>query len=195
MPPSEPPATAANRSIPSSSRNARSVLTMSATVITGKSRPYGLPVAGSSRRRSRGTAAAAEQVRGNDEVAVGVECFARADHPVPPAEPLTGRPVAVVGCEAVAGALPCCLCREAGRVSVTAERVADQDHVVPPRRERPVGLVCHADRLELLSAVELHRVRQVEILRLDGSDRARRQGLPSWARSFFSPRSHRPVFF
>ncbi len=48
MPPSEPPATAASRSIPSSSRNARSVLTMSATVITGKSEPYGLPVAGSS---------------------------------------------------------------------------------------------------------------------------------------------------
>ena len=48
MPPSEPPATAASRSIPSSSRNARSVLTMSATVITGKFEPYGLPVAGSS---------------------------------------------------------------------------------------------------------------------------------------------------
>ena len=33
--------------MPSSSRNARSVRTMSATVITGKSGPYGLPVAGS----------------------------------------------------------------------------------------------------------------------------------------------------
>ena len=47
MPPSEPPATAASRSIPSASRNARSVRTMSATVITGKSDPYGRPVAGS----------------------------------------------------------------------------------------------------------------------------------------------------
>ena len=47
IPPSEPPATAASRSIPSSVRNARSVRTMSATVITGKSGPYGLPVAGS----------------------------------------------------------------------------------------------------------------------------------------------------
>ena len=47
IPPSEPPATAASRSMPSTSRNARSVRTMSATVITGKSGPYGAPVAGS----------------------------------------------------------------------------------------------------------------------------------------------------
>ncbi len=47
IPPSEPPATAASRSMPSTSRNARSVRTMSATVITGKSAPYGWPVAGS----------------------------------------------------------------------------------------------------------------------------------------------------
>ena len=47
MPPSEPPATAASRSMPSTSRKARSVRTMSATVITGKSDPYGAPVAGS----------------------------------------------------------------------------------------------------------------------------------------------------
>ena len=33
--------------MPSTSRNARSVRTMSATVITGKSEPYGAPVAGS----------------------------------------------------------------------------------------------------------------------------------------------------
>jgi hypothetical protein len=39
IPPSEPPATAASRSMPSSARNARSVRTMSATVITGKSGP------------------------------------------------------------------------------------------------------------------------------------------------------------
>ena len=33
--------------MPSSSRKARSVRTMSATVMTGKSDPYGLPLAGS----------------------------------------------------------------------------------------------------------------------------------------------------
>ena len=47
MPPRDPPATAARRAIPSSSRNARWVRTMSATVITGKPDPYGRPVAGS----------------------------------------------------------------------------------------------------------------------------------------------------
>ena len=46
MPPSDPPATAASRAMPSSSRNARSARTMSATVMTGKSDPYGRPVAG-----------------------------------------------------------------------------------------------------------------------------------------------------
>jgi hypothetical protein len=39
MPPSDPPATAARRRIPRTSRKARSVRTMSATVITGKSEP------------------------------------------------------------------------------------------------------------------------------------------------------------
>ena len=48
IPPREPPATAASRSMPNSSRKARSVRTMSATVITGKLAPYGWPVAGSS---------------------------------------------------------------------------------------------------------------------------------------------------
>ena len=47
IPPREPPVTAASRSIPRARRKTRSVLTMSATVITGKSGPYGRPVAGS----------------------------------------------------------------------------------------------------------------------------------------------------
>ena len=124
------------------------------------------------RRRPRGPAAAAEQVRGDDEVPVGVERLAGADHPVPPAERLTGRAVAVVGPEAVAGALLRGLGREAGGVRVAAERVADEDHVVALRRQRAVGLVRDTDRVELPPAVEPHRVRQVEKLRLDGSDRA-----------------------
>ena len=41
------PATAASRGIPSTSRNARWVRTMSPTVMTGKSAPKGSPVAGS----------------------------------------------------------------------------------------------------------------------------------------------------
>src|SRR5438445_2357380 len=46
MPPRDPPLTASRRSIPNRSRARFSARTMSATVITGKSRPYGLPVAG-----------------------------------------------------------------------------------------------------------------------------------------------------
>ena len=87
---------------------------------------------GIERRRSRRPAAPAEEVRGDDEVPLRVERLAGADHPVPPAEPLAGRAVPVVGPEPVAGALLGCLAREARSVRVAAERVADQDHVVPP---------------------------------------------------------------
>ena len=83
--------------MPSSSRKARSVRTMSATVITGKSDPYGRPVAGSIDDGPVVPAAAAEQVGGDDEVPVGVERLAGADHPVPPAEALAGVAVAVLG--------------------------------------------------------------------------------------------------
>ena len=161
--------------MPSSSRNARSVLHHVRDGDHREVQTVRPSCRRVDRRRPRGPAAAAEQVRGDDEVPIRVECLAGADHPVPPAEPLAGRAVAVVGPEPVAGALLCRLLREAGRVGVTAERVADQDHVVPLGRERAVGLVGDADRVELLSAVEPHRVRQVEKLRLDGSDRACRQ--------------------
>ena len=48
MPPSEPPITAAKRSMPSASASRAWLCTQSSTVITGKSGPYGRPVAGSS---------------------------------------------------------------------------------------------------------------------------------------------------
>ena len=106
------------------------------------------------RRRARRAAAAAEQVRGDDVVAVGVERLARPDHPVPPAEPLAGRAVAVGGAEPVPRALRGRRLRDARRVGVAAERVAHQDHVVPPRRQGAVGLVGDADRVQLPPAVE-----------------------------------------
>ena len=56
--------------------------------------------------------------------------------------------------EAVAGALRRRRRREAGRVRVAAERVADQDDVVARRRQRAVGLVGDADRVQLPPAVE-----------------------------------------
>ena len=105
MPPSDPPATAASRVMPSSASSARSTRTMSATVMTGKSDPYGLPVAGFDRGRPGRAAAAAEQVGADDEEAIGVEGLAGADHAVPPAEPAALAGVALVGAEPVAGAL------------------------------------------------------------------------------------------
>ena len=46
MPPSEPPITAANCSMPSSSARRACAATQSSTVTTGNAAPYGLPVAG-----------------------------------------------------------------------------------------------------------------------------------------------------
>ena len=109
---------------------------------------------GVDRRRPGRPAAAAEQVRGDDEVAVGVERLAGADHPVPPAEALARVAVAIVGAEAVAAAAPAASVGVAGGVRVAAERVADEDRVVAPRRERPVGLVGDADRVQVPPAVE-----------------------------------------
>ena len=159
--------------MPSSSRTARSVRTMSATVITGKSEPYGCPVAGLIDDGPGRAAAAAEQVGGDDEEPVGVERLAGADHPVPPAEPLRRGAVAIVGAEAVARALGGRRLRDAGGVRVAAQRVADEDDVVARRRQRAVGLVGDADRMQRAATVELERLRQIEELRLDDACRAR----------------------
>jgi hypothetical protein len=104
---------------------------MSATVITGKSGPYGLPVAGST---DDGPVVPRQPpsrfVETTKKRSVSKPC--RADHPVPPAEPLAGRAVAILGPEPVARALFGRRLREAGRVGVAAERMAHQDDVVAP---------------------------------------------------------------
>ncbi len=123
----------------------------------GEVRPVRLARRRVDRGRPGRAAAAAEQVRGNDEEAVGVERLARADHPVPPAEALAGRAVAVDGAEPVTGALCGRRRRAARRVGVTAERVADQDYVVPLRGQGAVGLVRDANRVKFSPAVEPHR--------------------------------------
>ena len=53
--------------------------------------------------------------------------------------------------------------------------LADQDDVVAPGREGAVGLVRHADRVQLPPAVKPQRLRQVEVLSFDTADRAGRE--------------------
>ena len=132
IPPSEPPATAASRSMPSTSRNARSVRTMSATVITGKSGPYGLPVAGSI---DDGPVVPRQPPSRFVETTKKRSVSNALPGPIIPSHqpsPLPGRAVAILGPEPVARALFGRRLREARRVGVAAERVADQDDVVAP---------------------------------------------------------------
>ena len=140
------------------------VRTMSATVITGKSEPYGVPVAGSIDDGPGRAAAAAEQVGADHEVVVGVEGLAgiRSSRPT---NPSPGPPYRRAprhrtrrGCSPPVG-----VGREAGRVGVAAERVADQDDVVAGRGEGPVGLVGDPDGWSSRPQSSLHRLRQVEV--------------------------------
>ncbi len=138
----------------------------------GEVRPIRLAGRRVDRRRPGRPAAAAEQVRGNDEKAVSVKRLAGADHPVPPAEPLADHAVAILRPETVASALLRWRLREARRMGIAAESVAHQDDIVSLGREGAVGLVGHANRLQLPPAVKPHRPAQVEVQRFDSADRA-----------------------
>ena len=85
MPPIDPPETASSRGMPSESISIFCSRTMSPIVITGNDIAYGQPVAGLIDAGPGGAAAAAQHVGADDEVAVGVEALAGADHVVPPA--------------------------------------------------------------------------------------------------------------
>ena len=188
MPPSEPPATAASRVIPSSFRNARSARTMSATVMTGKSDPYGRPVAGFVDEGPvvpRHPPSRFVLTTKNRSVSNALPGPIMPSHQPRPRPLLPSRSSAR---EAVPGALRRRRLREAGRVRVAAQRVADENDVVARRRQRPVGLVGDADRMQRPSAVERERRRKIEELRFDRADRAR-GGLRRWRGH---PRDHIP---
>ena len=115
------------------------------------------------RHRARRAAAAAEQVRGDDEEAVRVERLAGADEVVPPAGPLR---VAVVP----------------GRVGVAGQGVADEDGVGAVGVELAVGLVGDLDRRQRRAGVEHERVvlgEEDDALGLDAADGAA-HAVPPW---------------
>jgi hypothetical protein len=146
---------------------------MSATVITGKSEPYGRPVAGFVDEGPCGTSAASEKVGADDVEAIGVEGFTRTDHPIPPAEAAAARSVAILGAKPVARALPDRRFRESRRVGVAAQRVTNQNDVVTGGGQCSVSLVSDANRMQQAPAIELHRIRKIEELRLDRAGRSR----------------------
>ena len=176
MPPSEPPATAASRVMPSSSSSARSTRTMSATVITGKSEPYGRPVAGlvdDGPVVPRQPPSRFELTTKKRSVSKALPGPIMPSHqprprPLPASRSSARKPsrvLAAAGARAVAGG-----------VRVAAQRVADEDHVVARRRQRAVGLV--GDRGPGAARARSRArsgSRQVEELRLDRADRARRR--------------------
>ena len=158
MPPSEPPATAASRVIPSSSRSARSARTMSATVMTGKSDPYGRPVAGFVDEGP----VVPRHPPSRFELTTKKRSVSKAlPGPIMPSHQPRPRPLPASRSSARNPSLRARRGRRrriAGRVRVAAQRVADQDDVVARGRQRPVGFVGDADRMELAPAVERQRL-------------------------------------
>ena len=152
---------------------------MSATVMTGKSDPYGRPVAGLT---DEGPVVPRQPPSRFVQTTKKRSVSNALPGPIMPSHqprPLPAVPSRSSAREPVPRAFGRGRSREAGRVRVAAQRVADEDDVVARRRQRAVGLVGDADRMQLPSAVELQRLRQIEELRVDRPDRAG-GGLRRW---------------
>ena len=147
MPPSDPPATAASRSMPSSSRNARSVAHHVGDGDDRKVRPVRLAGRRIDRRRARSCRGIRRA--GWCETTKKRSVSNALPGPIMPSHqpsPFAARAVAILGAEAVARALRRRRFRDAGGVRVAAQRVADEDDVVARRGQGAVGFVGDADR-------------------------------------------------
>ncbi len=136
----------------------------------GSVRPSRLRVVG---RRAGRAAAAADEIRRDDEEAIGVEGLARPDHAVPPAETLAAAAVTLLGTEPVPRPFADGLCRHAGGVGVTAQGMTHENDVVARRRQLSIRFVGDAYGGQCPAGVECQGVRQIEELRIDRTHRTR----------------------
>ena len=165
--------------MPSSSRNARCTRTMSATVMTGKSDPYGRPVSG---LVDIGPVVP-RHPPSRFVLTTKYWLVSKAlPGPIMPSHQPRPRPAGAVPLlrpEPVPSAFADRHPGIAGGVRIAAERMADENDVVARRRERAIGLVGDADRRQHPTAIERHRRGEIEELRVDRADRAR-GGVRPW---------------
>ncbi len=112
---------------------------MSRTVMTGKSRPHGAPVDGLVDAGPEATHAAADDIRADDKIALGIDRTPWSDHGFPPARFPCHRVIV-------------------DHVLIASKRVADKDGVVALGVERTVGLVGDLQRPKIDAAVERQRI-------------------------------------
>ncbi len=149
MAPSEPPITAAKRSMPSRSARRAWASTQSSTVTTGKVRAPGLAAGRIDRRRAGRAEAAPEVVGADDEEAARVERLAGPDEVVPPAD--VGFLVFV----------------EARHVMRRVQRVADEHGVRARGVQLAVGFIGDVVGGQLGAAAQRDRLIEARFLRYD----------------------------
>ena len=122
--------------------------------------PIGAPGGRIERGRPGAAHAAADDVRADDEIMIGVDRLAGPDHRLPPAGFAGDR-------------------MDVGDVLVARQRVADEDGIAARGVQRPVGLIGDGERRERAAGVETERpvegeARDKALRRLDLALRSRR---------------------
>ena len=117
--------------------------TMSGMVMIGKSSPHHLPGGRVGRGRPGRAHAAADHIRADDEILLGIERAAGADHGFPPAR-LAGHRMHI------------------GDMLIAGQRMADQNGVGAIGVEFAIGLVGDLERLKIDAAIERQRLIRAE---------------------------------